>query len=275
MEVVETDISYKRSDAVKNLYFLGDIHCGTIAHCEDNLDDAIETIHDDKNALWIGPGDNGEFIVPDDPRWQQEMLAPWLRDVEDDIAYWQAKYIVRKFKSIKDKCLGLSWGNHEEQYRRHKSGNVHTHICEELGVKNLGFSSFLDLIFKRESSKEHHLIRICGTHGSSNAITSSGKQNILTRWMNQNNAHIYWYGHMHDILHKSKEFLDVSQTHKIISRESLGVVTGSFYKAYLQGVTATYAEKRNYPPNKIGYPMVKINIEEMSLTFSEKVYLKG
>lgn len=201
------------------------------------------------------------------------MIADWV--VKKDIAHSQENYVISQLEPIKDKCIGMGWGNHEYSYMSSKFGDVHAHICENLKVKNLGYSCFLDLSFRRESSKESHLIRCCGTHGSSNAIMPSGKQNILWRWMNSNAAQIYWYAHMHDIIHKSKPYLDVNQNSKIINRESLGVVTGSFYKTYVQGIDATYGERKNYPPNKIGYPVIEIDIENATLNFSEKVYLNG
>lgn len=273
MEVKERIIPYKDAHPIKRLYLIGDLHSGTIAHSETHLDDAIETISNDRDALWVGTGDYGEWITPDDPRWQFKLIAGWVDS--EDIAYSEQKYIVKKLKRIKDKCAGLQWGNHEFEFKRHKFGDVHQHICDELGVNNLGYSCFLDLIFRRENSKEAHLVRCCGTHGSSNAITTSGKQNILSRWMANNNAMIYWYAHMHDILHKARPYMDVDRKHELVNKEALGVVTGSFYKTYLQGTDATYAERRNYPLNKIGYPVIEINIEEMSLNFSEKVYLRG
>jgi len=272
MQVVEKVIPYTRSHSVRRLYFIGDLHAGTLAHCEDNLDDAINTIKLDDDALWVGCGDYGEFITPDDKRWDFDMVSKWVD--KSDIAESQQDYVVRKFRPIKDKCLGLQWGNHEYQYAIHKNQKIHDHICNKLKVKNLGFSCFLDLTFKREKSNDVHLIRCCGTHGSSNAITPSGKQNILWRWMQGNEAVIYWYAHMHDILHKPKGYLAVDQRKRLVNKEALGVVTGGFFKTYVEGSMATYGERRNYSLNKIGYPVIEMDVEDMTLTFIEKVYMK-
>jgi hypothetical protein len=215
----------------------------------------------------------GEFIAPDDPRWDWDMVSDWVK--RTDIAKSEEDYITSKLKPIASKCLGCAYGNHEWEFRRHKYGDVHAHICDNLGVRNIGFSSFIDLLFRRESSRESHRIRICGTHGASSAILPSGKLNILTKWMNNNQADIYWYAHMHDILHKAKLFMSVSDNGKLVNKEAIGVITGCFFKTYVQGSSSTYGERKTYPLNKIGYPIIEINIEEMTLQFSEKVYLRG
>lgn len=223
--------------------------------------------------MWIGTGDFCEYITPDDYRWEAKLIPAWVE--EDDISRSQEKYIIEQFKPIADKCIGLAYGNHEYTYAKHKFGNPQKHICDALEVTNLGFSSYIHLLFHRKSSKESHLIKICGTHGASNAITQAGKLNILKRWMDSNDAQIYWYAHMHDILHRSRQYMGTTDNLNIINQEALGVVTGSFYKSYIEGVNATYAERKTYPPNKLGYPVVEINVEKMTLEFSEKVYLRG
>lgn len=273
MLVIDRVIPYTKSSPVVRLYFLGDLHVGTQAHASSLLDDAVNIIFNDPLAYWIGTADYGEYITPDDPRWEAGLLADWV--MQDDVARSQEEYIVKKLKRIGPKCLGLQWGNHEYSYIKHKFGNPHRNICKRLKVDDLGFSTFMNLIFKRDKSNETHVIRGCGTHGASNAITQSGKVNILKRWMDSRDADFYWYAHMHDILHVSRQYLSVNKRNKIINKEALGVVTGSFYKSYIDGVQASYAERKTYPPNKLGYPVIEINIAKQTLTFSEKVYLKG
>jgi hypothetical protein len=272
MQVKEIVIPYKYSNPVKRLYFIGDPHFGTIACCEDRVKEAVETIHDDKNGIWVNTGDNGEYITPDDPRYDNGMIADWVS--KKDVAKSQEKHIAEIFRPIATKCIGMNWGNHEFEYTKHKFGDVHSWLCEDLKVINLGFACFIDLVFKRENSTSSHRYRCCGTHGSSNSITPAGKLNVLHRWMQGNDAQIYWYAHMHDILHKPRGYLSVGNNKKLINKEALGVVTGSFYRTYMEGIDATYGERKNYPLNKIGYPMIEINVEEDTLSFSEKIYLK-
>lgn len=272
MQVKTVRIPYTKANPIKRLYLLGDIHSGQVGCAEKQLDYAIDAVLNDTDAIWAGTGDYNDLITPDDPRWQFGAVSDWVKPY--DISHCQEEWTFSKFEKIKDKCVGLQWGNHEWEYKRHKFGDIHEHLCTRLGVNNLGFSCFLDLIFERENSNEAHLFRCLGTHGSSNATKSSGKQKILNDWMLTGNAQIYWYAHMHDILHQSKKYLDVDRKGHIVNREALGVVTGSFLKTYVQGDQALYGERKNYSPNKLGYPVITINIPEGTLEFKEKVYTR-
>jgi hypothetical protein len=269
MQVHDIEIKYKQSSSKKNLYALGDIHCGTIHCVEDEVKAKVAEISKDKDGLWIGMGDYGEFITPRDKRWDgsQKAIAEWLEP--DNIARNQTDWIVKLFKPIKDKCVGLLYGNHEESMRRFNHDNVHQNICDDLGVKNLGYSCFIRLFFRRENSNESHLIKGCFTHGSGAAITEGAKINRLIRWMLANDAHLYGYGHMHDIITKTKPYLALNDKSfgqsSIIARESVGAVTGSWFRTYTQGITASYGEIKSFPPTTIGCPVFVIDIPNQSV----------
>ncbi len=273
MRVLDKVIPYTKASPIIRIYFIGDPHFGTVAHTEHLFDDAVNTIFNDDLAYWIGTGDYGEYITPDDYRWESGLISDWVE--QDDVARSQEERIIKKVKRIVPKCLGLQWGNHEYSFIKHKFGNPHKQICRRLDVEDLGFSTFINLVFKRDKSNETHIIRGCGTHGASNAITQSGKINILKRWMDSREADFYWYAHMHDILHISRQYLSVNSRNKIINKEALGVVTGGFYKSYIDGTLASYAERKTYPPNKLGFPIIEIDIQKKTLSFQEKVYLNG
>jgi len=271
MLVIEKRIEFTRVHRKKRLYFIGDIHAGTIAHSETNLDRALSKISKDDDALVVGMGDWGEFITPKDPRFDDQIISSWVK--KHDIAHNQEEYIIEKFRPIKDKIIGFIEGNHEITYKLHNYGDVQQHICDGIGVPNLGFSCFYDLVFNR-SGGDNHRYRLCLTHGSTGACTDSYKDTILKRWIDQNQADIYAYAHVHDIKHKARQYLGVDKRGKIVNREAMGVMTGCFFKTYVQGIKATYGERRNFPPVKLGYPVIELDIPTYTLTFSETVDLK-
>ena len=235
-------------------------------HCaEGELAKQIRIIRDDPVAYWIDMGDKGEFISPSDPRWDVGVIAPWVN--QDNIAVDQTEWYCDMVAPITDKCIGLLEGNHEDAIRIHSHIDVHKNICKKLEVRNLGYSSFIKLVFKRNRSTEHHAITGFVTHGSGCAITKGAKLNKLQRMMDAFQADFYAMGHMHDIITDSKPYLTVDQNNKIKQREKVGAVTGCWFKTYAQGVRASYGEKRNYPPTAIGCPVftIKPNTQEITV----------
>lgn len=259
MEVIEKTIDYKINDGEFRLYPLGDIHAGT-KHCvESDLKKTIAEIKDDRQAIWIGMGDYGEFITPNDKRWDSLVISEWLKDNQDNIAEEQTKYLVNLLSPIKDKCIGLLEGNHEDAIRRYLKVHVQKNLCERLGLQNLGYSCWVRLRFARKNSNEHHVYKCVFTHGSGWAITPGAKMARLQRFMNAFDARIYGHGHMHDIITHTVPYLDLSDAGIIRQKERVGAVTGCWFRTYSQGVAASYGEKKSYPPTSLGCPVFTIH----------------
>lgn len=259
MEVIEKTVDYKINDGEWRLYPIGDTHLGT-KHCtEGELQKAISEVKDNSTALWIGMGDYGEFITPSDKRWDSKSIAGWLIDEQDNIPEVQTEYIYKLFEPIKDKCIGLIEGNHEDAIRRFLHVDVQKNLCKRLELPNLGYSCWVRLRFARKNSNEHHVYKCVFTHGAGWAITPGTKMNRLQRFMNAFDARIYGMGHMHDIITHTVPYLELSDSNIIRQKERVGAVTGCWFKTYSQGVAAGYGEKRNYPPTSLGCPVFTIN----------------
>ncbi len=259
METKDIIIPYKRADSTFYLYCVGDIHAGTIHCVEDHIKRKVDEIKNKKNSYWIGMGDYAEFITPKDKRFDPNLksIAEWVEP--DNIAHCQTEWLTKLFEPIRKKCIGLLYGNHENSIRIFNHDNVIKNLCENLGVDNLGFSLFLRLFFKRENSNESHLIKGCFTHGASGAITEGAKLMALTRWMKQNEADIYAYGHIHDYMPKSLSQMTISPQGKIKSEVRMGCTTGSWFRTYTKGIIASYGEMKCYPPTEIGAAVFSIN----------------
>lgn len=254
MEVIEKFITYRQADGEYLLYPLGDIHLGT-KHCtESDAQKIITEIKDNPQAFWIGMGDYGEFITPNDKRWDSKSIADWLVGEEDNIAEAQTDRIEKLLTPIADKCIGLIEGNHEEDIRRYLHVDVHKNLCKRLDLTNLYHSTWVRLRFERENSSERHMFKCVFTHGSGWAITPGAKMNRLQRFMNAFDARIYGHGHMHDIITHTVPYLDLSDTNIIHQKERVGAVTGCWFRTYSQGVAASYGERKNYPPTSLGCP---------------------
>ncbi len=263
MNVKDLVIPYKIAQSEFKLYALGDIHAGTVHCVEDEVKTKVAQIARERNAYWIGMGDYGEFITPRDKRFDPNLksIASWVET--DNIATCLTDWIVDLFKPIKKKCIGLLYGNHENAMRVYNHDNVQKNICDKLGVTNLGYSSFIRLFFKRENSRETHLVKGAFTHGAGSAVTKGAKLNKLRRFMNDFEAHIYGYAHMHDLIRDEKPYMTLTSQPfgkaRIKAVESVGSVTGSWFRTYSQGIIASYGEQKAYPPTVIGCPVFLIN----------------
>lgn len=253
MQVKEVIIPYKYSDKIY-LYPLGDIHLGTIHCAEEEIIDKVSEIKNNPTAYWIGMGDYAECITPSDKRWDpsQKVIPDWLK--QDDIEDCQRKRVVNVLKPIKDKCIGLLYGNHEDVIRIRNHANIHKHICEDLGADNLGYSCLIHFLFRRKNSNESHLFKGAFTHGNGSARTEGGQLNYLKRFMDDFDAQIYGYAHVHTIKANSPESLSSNDACKIVSKCKVGAITGCWFRTYTQGEVASYGEKKVYKPTRIGCP---------------------
>jgi len=272
MQVLERIIPYKRSD-VFPLYLVGDIHCGTIHCAEDEIRSKVQEIKSNPQALWLGMGDYAEWITPFDKRWDpsQKAVASWLE--QDNIAECQRKWIKKLFEPIRKQCIGLLYGNHEESIRHCNHDNVLKNVCDDLELENLGYSCFVDFIFRREGSKEAHQIRGAFTHGTGNARTDSGKVNYLARFMSDFDAQLYGYAHTHTIYMLTPTNLGIDKRDTIEGYSKIGALTGCFFRTYTQGVVASYGEQKVYKPTRIGCPKFNIYPDDGEVGIEIKVKL--
>lgn len=261
---------YRTSSSKRRIYFIGDIHAGTTACAEDKIRDAVCEIKSDPDALWLGMGDYAEYIGPHDPRWNRKLVADWVD--QDDVANSQTEWVVSLLKPIASKCIGLLAGNHEYKFMLHSHDNVHEWLCDRLGQTNLGYSCFINLTFRRDNSRESYSYQGCAVHGGSGATTDVGATNALKKWMMQNHAKWYAYGHVHRIKYQERVVLDMGETGKIKNVQTMGVLTGCFFKTYANGVDPTYGEMRTFEPTTLGYSMIELEIESGSLEFRKKIY---
>ena len=271
MEAKDIVIPYKISNSEFRLFCLGDIHAGTVHCVEEHIKRKVVEIKEKKNTYWIGMGDYAEFITPRDKRFDPSLrsISGWVEP--DNIAHCQTEWLTKLFEPIKEKCVGLLYGNHENSIRIYNHDNVIKNLCDKLEVDNLGYSCFLRLFFKRENSNESHLVKGVFTHGSSGAITEGAKLMALMRFMKSFNADIYGYGHVHDYIPKSYSRMEISPQGKIKSSVSIGCTTGSWFRTYTQGAIASYGEQRVFPPTEIGAAMFTINPNTGFLDVSRSV----
>lgn len=270
-----------RSDKFK-LWNISDIHLGNSGTERKHLMRDIAAIRDDPYSLWVGGGDYADYIGFKDKRFDPSVLEDNIM-VSDlgQLGYVLTRRVRELFEPIKDKCLGLAFGNHEDKYQKtQEQMQLHQWLCTELGVPNLGYSAFMDAVFVRTRTKAPQLLyksptfqdrsstttfRVFVHHGAGGATTPGGKLNRLLRFMHDFRADIYFVGHVHDALSKRLPRIgaDANCT-EIVEHDSIGVVAGSYLRTYTQGVTG-YGEIKGYSPVPLGATYVEINPDKREM----------
>ncbi len=257
------------------LWNIADIHLGNCGTERKHLMRDIAAIRDDPYSLWIGGGDYADYIGIKDKRFDPSVLDNDIM-VSDlgQLGYVLTKRVKELFEPIKDKCLGLAFGNHEDKYQKtQEQMQLHQWLCTELGVANLGYSAFLDAVFVRSRcsgptiqpkppartvSSSTAAYRIFVHHGTGGATTPGGKLNRLLKFMHDFRADIYFVGHVHDALSKRLPRIGADATcTEIVEHDSIGVVAGSYLRTYTQGITG-YGEIKGYSPVPLGATYVEI-----------------
>ena len=263
------------------IYGLGDLHLGSKATAEGQLEKDVEAIRADHNAFWFGLGDYAEYISHRDRRANLQDMAEWLTlDDLSHLGHTLNQKVRDVLKPIKHKCLGLLFGNHEDVYQRTlEQTDMHCWLCQELGVPNLRYSAFVDVIFTRVPRvKRARLGKYPGVgyssasfrfylhHGAGGSNTPGGKLNRLVQFMDAFESDIYMIGHVHD--KKGQRLVSITANpacDTITHRDRVGIVSGSYLRTYAQGVT-TYGEKKGYRPAPLGASFVRIHPESRTIT---------
>lgn len=241
---------------------IGDLHAGIKNFAENDLREVIEYVRKTPNAYWLGMGDYAEFINYTDKRFDPYNISDWCMDSLDNLAQKQAEYICGLFEPIKNKCIGLIEGNHEETIRLKYHFSVVDYMASMMKTVNLTDCSWIRLKFKREPQGVRNVI-VFAAHGSSAAIKLGGKINKITDIGNFFEADIYLMGHVHDrtSAYRPRLYITDKGEPRIYDRQKLFVLTGTFFKTY-QEFTRSYGAKKLYPPTPMG--VEKIRIEPFS-----------
>ena len=106
--------------------------------------------------------------------------------------------------------------------------------------------------YDSQSGDSTHSFRIYCHHGAGYAQTPGGKLNRLVQFMQSFDADLYFVGHVHDHVARKEPAIGADrQCNKLVERQRLGVIAGSYLKTYQQSVIS-YGEQRGYRPTSLG-----------------------
>ena len=208
---------------------------------------------------------------------------------------------------IKDKLICILEGNHPLKlwrlfgtYNKSKANTITEDICHQLDVPYGGWSCVITYKTKTDKVLFHHYAR----HGSTRSINSSldhpaeranTKKRALRRILSllSGSCAIMSMGHTHQLLvipPETELYIDesgrqhytglVPTNTEIPSNLRWYINTGSFLKTLSNGPDFGYAEVHGYPPNILGWAVIKVRdrditgVDEMILTEGDKVMVK-
>lgn len=251
MELLEHRLALSSRNGYCDLYGVGDIHLGSKACDEDKFREDIEKIRRNPYAYWVGIGDYLEAINYTDPRFDPKGLARWLENKElDNLAKAQAEKFIELVKPIKDKCLHLHTGNHEEVIRRRYHQDIVNYVCMVLNKPFAGYTAFsrLNINYRKMEHRTRVLI-LYSEHGSGGGELPGAKALKLQRQHGYKEADVYFYGHVHEKM--DLDLVRLAVTHrgalKLLQKPSLGIICGSYLRSYPEGFTA-YTEMKSVRP---------------------------
>jgi len=257
MRVITHSITYPSRGDIVRITPLGDSHLGNALCDEKLLAETVAKIEADPLHYWGGMGDMGDFINRSDKRHRESHMAPWLHGI-DDMSTAQVDKIVKILEPIKDKCLWLVRGNHEDLIHKKYEHDVYAEICRKLGAcvekpLELGYRGFVRLRIRRNGGNTYTVV-IYVHHGYGGGRLPGAKALKMGRLPTSYRADIYLYGHSHVKLAQPAHTVEpAEQTDTVVGRDIWGCMTGTFLRSYdVEGRVEVYSEEKDFPPTAIG-----------------------
>ena len=267
---------HSRRGDVFRIWNIADIHLLNAGCAINDLKRDLQEIAQDPMSFWLGGGDMVDFIGYRDKRFDPQCVSAEVPlSALGDLGQYGMRKMRDLFRPIRHKCLGLLLGNHEKHYQQaNEQESLHGWLCKELGVANLGYCCLFHLQFcwtararqpvlmpkapPRSVYKCDWSVRVFAHHGAGYAQTPGGKLNRLLAFMDSFDADLVFCGHVHDHVARKQPILGINPDGtKIVERQRLGLVSGSYLKTYAQG-TMGYGEIRGYRPTSLGSAVAEL-----------------
>jgi hypothetical protein len=268
-----------------DIWNFSDIHLNSAGCAINKIKNDIQHVAENPYAFWYGGGDYADYIsYKDHKRFDPSTLPDEMKANElGDLGKKSTAQVRDLFYPIKDKCLGLCFGNHEYSYARvNEQQGLHAWLCCEMGGPHLdlGYTALVEIVFCHaprcgnpilkwqdvgDATGSRQSFRFCVSHGSGAANTPTGKLNKLIKYMTYFDADVYMIGHVHGQSGTRLERVGANQScTELKSIDRVGVISGSYLKTYAQDVTL-YGEIKTYEPTKLGAAKVTIKPYEREI----------
>lgn len=247
------------------LIFFGDVHRDSPNHALSRWREFLDYAKRQKNAYFFGVGD---YIDSMSTSERESMIRASLHESTavdlENMALGKVSTLAKEMQFMRGRLIGLLNGNH---YFSFPSGiNSDQKLCEKLGCKYLGVSTFTRLTLDYKGAKQ--TFDIWAHHGAGGARLPGGSLNRVDQMREHAEADCYVMGHDHKravipanprltLEHDSKRGL------RLRERQAWLVRSGSFLKGYENG-QVSYNVDAARGPCSLGHAELEITWRQTS-----------
>jgi len=223
---------------------------------ERMLRDHIKEVLDTQpNPMFIGMGDYIDLMSPSN---RDKFSKGGFYDSTHEAMEAGAKRLEERFLNIvrgtEGKWIGLHEGHHFVTFR--DGTTTDQHLAAALGTTFLGTCAYTRIkVTKKDSEEARGIITLWSHHGEGSRKYPASKlvEMVAPFWPN---VDIFLMGHMHKADYQRMPRLDI-QGQKVINKDVLAVVTGSWLKSYVID-ESNYVEKKMLAPRSLGAPYIRV-----------------
>ena len=236
---------------------IGDIHIGDRAFAKKSLKKLKGYIE------WVEERDNARILLMGDifnVATRNSATTPFqTMSLKEEM-----EFALELFEPVKSKIIGAIDGNHEYRAIDYMDYSPLIPFCHALGIKYFEYSAAI--LFgvgrKNKGHKGKKLIRpnilytIYAHHTTGGGSTIGGRINRVDKLRQiVVNADIYLGAHNHALITAPADVYVFDPLHKKVVRQRQYLVDCGSYLEW----NGSYAEKRMYPPLKIGSPRIRLD----------------
>ena len=245
MELVEYDWPSKWDCAY--IIPISDTHIGDPRFNRGKLDGYIDWILERPNAFTILNGDILDVAIT------ESVGDTYDAKMNTNEAL---KYARELFDPLSDRILGVTEGNHERRVSKKTSVDVMEILADYLDVPYRPEGMYFKFRLGKGANGKKIVYTGYFTHGTGGGRTTGGKANKIQYLSDIVLADILSIGHIHKML-TFQDVLHVPDLYNNNIRQVKRTYVSS--GAYLEW--GGYAERKEYPPSKIGSPRIRLSGE--------------
>ena len=244
-------IDCKVGDVI-NLVPFGDVHRNAPLHALEHWQKFLKNAKDNNEKnYYLGMGDYDDLMSSSERQsFVNGNFHESTQETFEQYVDGKIKDLCEEISFMKGRLIGLLGGNHYYQFR---SGSTSDNkMCDIMGCKYLGVSSFIRLLITVGSGNHKCSVDIFAHHGKGNSRLPGGSFNTVEQMRERAEAHIYLMGHDHRkgcIPAGSKLFL--YHQNKLSYKKQWLVRTGSFLYGY-KDESSSYIAETSMNPADLG-----------------------
>ncbi len=222
---------------------VGDVHFGAPMFAADRFDEFIKGCKQLVNPYYLLMGDYQDMVSSSERRLLGGGLHESTVDTLDGVYRGLTEEFASRLDFMRGRVIGVLNGNHYGELL--DGGNTDMLLAELLGARYLGTTALIRLGIDYHGAKTS--VTLCANHGQGASRLVGGSLNRVQQMAEGFDADVYLMGHDHKKGAATSSRLFLGQNMDIRERKLLYLRTGSFLKAYMDGMPNYIADKAGAP----------------------------